>query len=122
MADAVADVHDLAGWKDVVEAEHEVTAVAVPRADERPATGADPSADQRARVRRRVVRVDQAVSAEHLVELEHVDPGPDRARAVVEVDLVDLVHPLDVDEDPVVQRHGAVGQAGAAVSRHDRDS
>ena len=45
----------------------------VARADQRPAAGADPPADQRARVGGRVVGIDQPVRAEPLVELEHVD-------------------------------------------------
>ena len=33
-------------------------------------------------------------------ELQHVDPGLDRHRSVLEVELEDPVHELDVDEDP----------------------
>ena len=121
VADPVADVHHLAGGQHVVEAEHQVAGVAVAGADQRPAAGADPAADQRAGVRRRVVGVDQPVLAEHLVELEHADAGADGDRAVLEVELLDLVHPLDVDDDAAAQRDGAVGEAGAAVAGHDRD-
>ena len=48
-------------------------------------------------------------------------PGPTVTRAVGQVDLVDLVHPLDVDEDAAAQRDRAVVQAGAAGPRDDRD-
>ena len=88
---------------------------------QRPAAGADPAADERARVRRRVVGIDEAVRLQLLVELEHVDARADGHGAVHEVDLVDPVHQLDVDEDAAAQRDGAVGEAGAAGARDDRD-
>ncbi len=119
---AVAEAHDLAGREHVDEAQHEVARVAVARADQRPAARADPAADERARVGRGVVGIDQPVLAQHLVELEHVDPGADRAGAVLEVDLVDLVEALEVEQDAVAQRHGAVGEAGAAGARDDGDA
>ena len=118
-ADAVADVQDLAGGQHVVEAEHQVAGVPVAGADQRPAAGADPAADQRARVGRRVVGIEQPVLGQPLVQLEHADAGADRDGAVDQVELVDLVHPLDVDDDAAAQRHGAVGQPGAAVARDD---
>ena len=101
--DAVADVHHLAGGEHVVEAEHEVAGVPVARPDQRPAAGADPSADQGARVRRRVVGIEQPVPGELLVELEHVDAGADGDGPVGEVELLDRVHPLDVDDDAPAQ-------------------
>ena len=112
---------DLAGRQHLVEAQHEVARVAVSGSDQRPAAGADPASDQRARVRSRIVGVDQPVPRQLLVELEHVDAGADRAGAVVQVDLVDLVHPLDVDDDPAAQRDRSVGEPGPAVTGHDRD-
>ncbi len=60
--------------------------------------------------------------AQQLVELEHVHARPDRDGALVEVDFVHLVHALDVDQDPVLQRHGAVGEAGPAGTRDDGDA
>ena len=117
--DAVADVHHLAGGQHVVEAEHQVAGVPVARTDQRPAARADASADQRARVRRRVVGVEQPVAGELLVELEHVDAGADGDSAVLEVELLDRVHPLDVDDDATAQGYGAVGEAGAAVAGYD---
>ena len=121
-AAALADLDDLAGRQHDLHRDHVVARVAEARAEQRPAAGADPPADQRARVRRRVVGIEDAVALELLVELEHVDARPDGDRAVHEVDLVDLVHQLDVDEDAAAQRHGAVGQAGAAGARDDRDA
>ena len=119
---AVADLGDLAGRQHDLHRDDVLARVAEARAEQRPAAGADPPADQRARVRRRVVGIEDAVPLELLVELEHVDARPDGDRAVHEVDLVDLVHQLDVDEDPAAQRDGAVGQPGAAGARHDRDA
>ncbi len=34
---------------------------------------------------------------------------------------MDLVHPLDVDDDAAAQRDGAVGEPGTAVARDDGD-
>ena len=123
-AAAVADLDDLARRQHHLHRDHQVARVAEARAQQRPATGPDPPADQRARVRGRVVGIEDAVPAQLLVELEHVDARPDGHRAVHEVDLVDLVHELAVDEDAaaVAQRHGAVGQARPAGARDDRDA
>ena len=96
--------------------------MAVAAADERPAARADAPADERAGVRRRVVGIDEAVRLELLGELEHVDPRLHGDRSVLEVDLEDPVHELHVDHDPVPQRHGPVGQPGAARARDDGDA
>ena len=119
---AVADLGDLAGRQHDLHRDHVLARVAEARAQQRPAAGADAPADQRARVRGGVVGIEDAVALELLVELEHVDARPDRDGAVHEVDLVDLVHQLDVDEDAAAQRHGAVGEPGPAGARHDRDA
>ena len=120
-AAAVADADNFTIGQDDLERDHEVARVTVPGADQRPAARADPPADQRARVRSRVVGIDVAVLAQLLVELEHVEPGLDRDRAVVVVELDDPVHQLDVDEDAVPQRDGPVGQARRARARHHGD-
>ena len=60
---AVADPDDLAGRQHDLEADDQVAGVPVAAADQRPAVGADPAAHQRARVRGRVVRIDEAVAA-----------------------------------------------------------
>ena len=122
-AAAVAEADDVAGREHVDEAEHEVARVPVARADQRPAARADPAADERARVGRRVVGIDQPVPARaRSLSLSMFMPGADGAGAVLEVELVDLVEPLEVEQDAVAQRDGAVGQAGAARARHDRDA
>jgi hypothetical protein len=59
------------------------------------------------------------VLREPLVELEHVDAGPDGDRAVREVELLDGVHPFDVDDDATAKRDGAVGEPRAAVTGDD---
>ena len=109
---AVADPDDLAGREHDLERDHEVARVAETAADQRPAARADPPADERARVRGRIVGVDEAERPELLRELHHVDSGLHGDRAVLDVDLEDPVHQLHVDDDPVLQRHGAVGQTG----------
>ena len=121
-AAALADADDLARRQHDLERDHQLAHVAEPRAEQRPAVGADAPAHQRARVRRRVVGIHDAVRAQQLVQLHHVDAGADRDGALGQVDLEHPVHALDVDQDAVVQRHGAVDQAGAAGARHDRDA
>jgi len=54
-----------------------------------------------------------------------LDVVVDRARLhhadqVVRVDLEDLVHPGQVEDDAAADRVGATGQAGARAARHDR--
>ena len=106
----------------MLEADDEVARVAVAAADQRPAARADAPADERARVGGGVVRIDEPVWLQLLRELQHVDPGLHGHRAVLEVDLEDLVHQLDVDDDPVPKRHRAVGEPRAAGARDDRDA
>ncbi len=120
-AAAVPHLDDLAGRQHHLEADHQVAGVAVAPADQRPAVGPDPPAHQRARVRGRVVGIDEAVGPQLLGELQHVDPGLHGHRAVLDVDLEDAVHQLAIDEDPSPQRHGAVGEPRSPGARHDRD-
>src|SRR5690606_12716508 len=81
-AAAIADLDDLAGGQDHLEADHEVAGMSVSASDERPAAGADAAADQRARIAGRVVREHDVVLPQLLVELEHVDAGADGDGAV----------------------------------------
>ena len=74
------------------------------RAQQREATAGDPPADQGAGVRRGCVGEEDAVPLQLLVELQHADARADGDSPIGQVDLVDLVHPLDVDEDPPAQR------------------
>ena len=96
--------------------------MAVAAADQRPAARPDPPADERARVRGGVVRIDEAERLQLLGELQHVDPRLDRDRPVLDVDLEDLVHELHVDEDPVPKRHRSVREPCRASARHDGDA
>ena len=114
-AASLADLHDLAGRQDDLHRDDEVTRVAEARPEQRPSARPDAPADERARIGRRVVGIEDAVWSQLLVELEHVDARPDRDRAVHEVELVDAVDQLDVDADAAAQRHRSVGQAGAAA-------
>ena len=81
----------------------------------------DPTSDEGAGVRRGRVREEHAVLLELLVELQHADARADRDRPVREVDLVDLVHSLDVDEDASAQGDSAVVEPRASRPRNDRD-
>ncbi len=95
--------------------------MAVATADQRPAARADATADQRARIRGGVVRIDEPEGAELLGELQHVDARLNRDRTVLDVDLENPVHQLDVDDDPVPERDRAVRQSGSAGPGDDRD-
>ena len=48
-------------------------------------------------------------------------PGPTVTVRSTRSTLLDLVHALDVDHDPALERQRAVVQPGAAGARHDRD-
>ena len=121
-AAAVADPDDLAGREHDLEADDEIPRVAVAPADQRPAARPYPPADERARVRGRVVRIDEPERLQLLRELQHVDSGLDGDGPVLDVDLEDPVHELHVDEDPVPKRHRPVGESGPAGARNDGDA
>src|SRR5918999_958001 len=114
---AVTDLDQLAGREHEPHADHEVARVPVAAADQRPPARPDPAADDRARIRGRVVRVDDAVLPELLVQLQHVDPGLDGDRPVLEVELEDPVHELHVDDDAAAERNGSVRQPRATGPR-----
>src|SRR5437870_266861 len=84
---AIPDEDDLAGGGDHLETQDEVAGVAVAGSDQRPAARADPASHQRTGVRGRVVRVDEPVAGEHLVEFQHADADTDSRRSVLAIDL-----------------------------------
>jgi hypothetical protein len=95
--------------------------VPVARSDQRPPSRPDAAPDQRAWIRSGIVGVDDPVAPQLLVELQHVDAGLDGDRAVDEIDIEDLVHSFDVDENSAGHGHGPIRQPSAAGAWHNRN-
>ena len=100
--------------------EHVVAGDAVLEAAEAAGVGRDVAADRRPRGAGRVRRVPQALLAHDRLEVVVDDARLDDADEVVGVDLDDLVHPRQVEDEAAVDGVRAAGQAGARAARHDR--
>ena len=65
-------------------------------------------------------RVDEAVRRQRRVELGEGDARFDDGDVVVEVDLDDVVHPLEGDDDATVDRDARAGHPGSRAARGER--
>ena len=65
-------------------------------------------------------RIDEAVRRQRRVELGEGDPRFDDGDVVVEVDLDDVVHPLEGDDDATVDRDARTGHPGSRAARGER--
>ena len=119
---AVADPDDLTGRQHDLERDRQVAGVSESGTQQRESAACDPPADQRTGIGRRRIGMEHTVFAQLFVELHHADSGSDRDATVGQIDLLDLVHALDVDDDPAAQRDRAVVEPGATRPRHHRDA
>ena len=121
-AAALADLDDLAGRQDDLHRDHVVARVAEAGAEQRPAAGADPAADQRARVRRRVVGIEDAVRAcSSSLSLSMLMPGPTvTVRSTRSISWIWFISLQSIRMPP---RSGTAPslRPGAAGARDDRD-
>ena len=86
-----------------------------------PALVADVAADRARLLRRRIGRVVQAEVARPRGDRSRLStPGSTHATRSIGVDLEDAVHLGRDDDDRVVERRRAAGEAGAAPPRHER--
>ena len=106
--------HDRPHTEDVVAGD------AVLEAAQAAGVGRDVAADRRPRRARGVRRVPEALLAHERLEIVVDDAGLDDADEVVGVDLDDLVHPRQVEDEAAVDGVRAAGQAGARAPRDDR--
>ncbi len=60
-------------------------------------------------------RVDETQGSQLLVELLEGDPGLDHGDLVLGVDLADVVHPVEGQQDAVAHRDGGPGEPGPAA-------
>src|SRR4029450_9222250 len=118
---AVSDPDDLSCRQHDLEGHDQVAGVTEAGAQQREATACDPPAHQGARVRRGRVWVEHAVLLQLLVEFEHADAGSYGDSPIGQVDLMDLIHALDVDQDPAAKRDGSVVETSPAGTRDDGD-
>ena len=114
VAVAGGTAHDRPHTEDVVAGD------AVLEAAEAAGVGRDVAADRRPRRARGVRRVPEALLAHERLEIVVDDAGLDDADEVVGVDLDDLVHPREVEDEAAVDGVRAAGQAGTRAPRDDR--
>ena len=67
-------------------------------------------------------RVDQAERRQLGIQLGQRDPGLHHRHLVLGVDLADLPHAVERQEDPLGHGHGSPREAGPAAARHDGDA
>ena len=109
----------LAGAEDRFDAEHLVAGDAVLHRPHAAGVRGDVAAEAR-RVLPGEHRVDQAVRGGRFVELGERHAGLDDGDVVLEIDLLDLGHVLERDEDPAGPGDARTRQAGAAAPGGDR--
>ena len=80
------------------------------------------AADRADLLARGVGRVEEAVRRDGARHVEVRDPRLDHDPLRREIDLEDAVHPRERDDDPIGDREGAAGEAGAGAARDERDA
>ncbi len=83
---------------------------------------ADVAGDGAGELRGGIGRIEEAVARDRIGDAEIGDARLQRDRAVVVVDVQDLRHLRDADDDGVLQRQRPAGERGAGASRHHLDA